>query len=734
MTRPTKHAEPESPASLNVSAAAFTPKIGRAEPTPLSPLDDSDPDAAGKTATSLKSRARRESLLKFKWPASLVSNIPFNNNKSLFNEEQKSLVKTLCQHGQTHLFNDWDGLGKRDKEKTAFAEQLVHLNTTYPGGILKYMETARKLLHDASQGLNPLDGWTPEVPTGVRLEPGSPEYAANEALGLQEIGKVGFVLVAGGLGERLGYSGIKIDLPCETTTGTTYLELYCKQIKAMQTRYCKDGNTLSLAIMVSDDTVHATQALLSSKDNFGLDITMMKQEKVCALSDSQATLSLESKYVLDSKPHGHGDVHVLMHSTGTAKKWQEKGIKWVAFFQDTNGLAFNTLPAVLGVSVDMDLEVNSVAVPRFAKQAVGALAKLKHVDGREMTVNVEYNQLDPLLRATINKDGDVNDPNTGKSIFPGNINQLVFQLDPYVVNLNKTNGVMAEFVNAKYTDDTKTTFKKPTRLECMMQDYPKVLDGESSKKVGFTQFPAWVCYSPCKNNTIDAAASVAKGVPGASAWTAESDQYACAAEMLRTIGCKVEKYAHEDFVSFNKIPAAPGPRIVIDPSTAIFLSEMREVFPKPSEVVISKNSTLTLTGKCTVEYLELNGAARFIASNGTHLKIAAVGNVGRVANEGHQLVPIKEAPTDITDISKEMIVLEVVKMRGFTVNKIEEKVVDTNEKHTIVQAYLPPVPDPIKDLDQDGNYIYYYTADQLVHGRVYEPPSFNVCHSLFGFC
>jgi len=25
-----------------------------------------------------------------------------------------------------------------------------------------------------------------------------------------------------------------------------------------------------------------------------------------------------------------------------------------------------------------------------------------------MTVNVEYNQLDPLLRATINKDGDVN--------------------------------------------------------------------------------------------------------------------------------------------------------------------------------------------------------------------------------------------------------------------------------------------------------------------------------------
>ena len=33
-------------------------------------------------------------------------------------------------------------------------------------------------------------------------------------------------------------------------------------------------------------------------------------------------------------------------------------------------------------------------------QAVGAIAKLVHVSGKEQTVNVEYNQLDPLLRAT----------------------------------------------------------------------------------------------------------------------------------------------------------------------------------------------------------------------------------------------------------------------------------------------------------------------------------------------
>lgn len=40
-----------------------------------------------------------------------------------------------------------------------------------------------------------------------------------------------------------------------------------------------------------------------------------------------------------------------------------------------------------------------------------------------MTINVEYNQLDPLLRATINPEGDVND-DTGFSPFPGRSSML----------------------------------------------------------------------------------------------------------------------------------------------------------------------------------------------------------------------------------------------------------------------------------------------------------------------
>lgn len=46
------------------------------------------------------------------------------------------------------------------------------------------------------------------------------------------------------------------------------------------------------------------------------------------------------------------------------------------------------------------------------------------------TINVEYNQLDPLLRAS-GSDGDVND-SSGFSPYPGNINQLLFRLEDYV--------------------------------------------------------------------------------------------------------------------------------------------------------------------------------------------------------------------------------------------------------------------------------------------------------------
>ncbi|CAE7873335.1 USP, partial [Symbiodinium sp. KB8] len=323
-----------------------------------------------------------------------------------------------------------------------------------------------------------------------------------------------FVLVAGGLGERLGYSKIKVSLPTELTTGTCYLESYIKSILALQVRgtlkkrsgVCANMAILlslqnasnkatgsdkkcQLVIMTSDDTHTGTVSLLKEHHYFGMSedqVTLVKQEKVAALIDAEGHFAMASPYEIVTKPHGHGDVHQLLHSHGLVEKWAKEGKKYVVFFQDTNSPAFLVNGAALGASEKEGLAFNSITIPRKAGEAVGAIAKLKKEDGSAITCNVEYNQLEPLLKATVNPKGDVNDEATGFSPFPGNINQLIIRLKEYQEVLDKTSGLMPEFVNPKYADAEKMKFKAPTRLECMMQDLPKVLPTEA--KVGFTQF------------------------------------------------------------------------------------------------------------------------------------------------------------------------------------------------------------------------------------------------------
>jgi hypothetical protein len=62
-------------------------------------------------------------------------------------------------------------------------------------------------------------------------------------------------------------------------------------------------------------------------------VIILKQEKVAALLDNDAHIASVSAYELDTKPHGHGDVHTLLCSSGLAKQWAEEGRKYLLFFQ-----------------------------------------------------------------------------------------------------------------------------------------------------------------------------------------------------------------------------------------------------------------------------------------------------------------------------------------------------------------------------------------------------------------
>ncbi|KAJ4840049.1 hypothetical protein Tsubulata_038182 [Turnera subulata] len=147
---------------------------------------------------------------------------------------QVELAKMLVENGQTHLFQHWAEPGTHDPQKQSFFHQVERLNSSYPGGLESYIKTARELLADSKEGKNPFDGFTPSVPTGENLTFADENFIKFEETGVTEAQNAAFVLVAGGLGERLGYNGIKVALPVETTTGTCFLQQYIESVLALQ--------------------------------------------------------------------------------------------------------------------------------------------------------------------------------------------------------------------------------------------------------------------------------------------------------------------------------------------------------------------------------------------------------------------------------------------------------------------------------------------------------------------
>nr|GEZ47093.1 UDP-sugar pyrophosphorylase-like [Tanacetum cinerariifolium] len=80
------------------------------------------------------------------------------------------------------------------------------------------------------------------------------------------------------------------------------------------------------------------------------------QEKVACLADNDARLALglNNIYIIHIKPHGHGDVHALLYSSGLLKEWK--------------------------VSASKEYHVNSLVVPRKAKEANRGITNLTHKD------------------------------------------------------------------------------------------------------------------------------------------------------------------------------------------------------------------------------------------------------------------------------------------------------------------------------------------------------------------
>jgi len=352
----------------------------------------------------------------------------------------------LTKNGQTHLRAEW--ASATDAQKAALGEQLAALDTNTPGGLEDYLVRARQLLGDSAAEVNPFAGYSPAIAPGAIYDFGGPKWIADEAAGVELLSerKVGFVLVAGGLGERLGYPGIKVALPMETVSMRSYLQNAIEHFVAFSAGHAKGA--CPFAIMTSADTHARTLTLLEENDYFGASaetVTLMEQKKVPALlnNDAHMVFTAPGSFVLQTKPHGHGDVHTLMLQSGLAQKWLAEGVEYAFFFQDTQGQALASTPVLVGNCKTNDLWFTMSAISRRAGEACGAVMTLQPsaeaaAAGKlPMTCNVEYNQINALfedagLGGDVNINpatGEVDDGINGISPYPGNTNQLVAHLE-----------------------------------------------------------------------------------------------------------------------------------------------------------------------------------------------------------------------------------------------------------------------------------------------------------------
>ncbi|MDD3730155.1 MAG: glucose-6-phosphate isomerase, partial [Endomicrobiaceae bacterium] len=320
-------------------------------------------------------------------------------------------------------------------------------------------------------------------------------YAELERKGVPEIKKLGIVLVAGGMGERLGYLGIKIGLKFSALFNKTYIGSYITYLDGLaEESYRQDKKKVEIpfTIMTSDSTNDKTIALLNAmgygvqtvnpvnglvtltradgKDSGVTTIYIIKQKNVPAIKDGKFSI-INGK--LETKPHGHGDVHQKMHSSGVAEIYRQQDKSRTLFIQDTNGSGLNFILPMLGTAVGKKMVI--ATVKREDGEKVGGIVGVSKKGVRNLE-NIEYNILG-------------NRPGYNS----GNINQYILDTDEYCDILGRTNGIVPEMTNVKPG--------KSSRLESLMQTIYEFFNLADSMILNFEDKPFG--FSPAKNGIVE---------------------------------------------------------------------------------------------------------------------------------------------------------------------------------------------------------------------------------------
>lgn len=223
------------------------------------------------------------------------------------------------------------------------------------------------------------------------------------ALGLEAIraGKAGAVLLAGGMGTRLGSDDPK-GMYNIGITKTVYI--FQRLIENLMEVVRQAGSWIPLYIMTSDKNHETTVTFLKDHDFFGYNkdyVTFFMQEMAPA-TDYEGRVYLEEKGKISSSPNGNGGWYSSMYRWGVAQQAMKEGVEWLNVFAVDNVLQRIADPCFLGAVIAEDCAVGAKVVRKCAPDEKVGVMCLE--DGRPSIV--EYYELTEELMNAKDENGD----------------------------------------------------------------------------------------------------------------------------------------------------------------------------------------------------------------------------------------------------------------------------------------------------------------------------------------
>ncbi len=312
------------------------------------------------------------------------------------NSEYTALLQLLEPLGQGHLLRFWDELPAAGRRRLADQIRAIDWETF---ATLAATDAGQQDWEQVAAQVAP-----PQALSLLEQADLHRQRAAVEAgqKALAE-GRVGFILVAGGQGSRLGFEHPKGMFPIGPVSGRSLFQILLEHARA---RGQRAGVALPVFIMTSPQTDRETREFLAANNWFGYspeNIRVFCQGVIPAVDLQTRQILLAEKDELFVNPDGHGGCLAALARAGLLDEMRQRGIEHLFYGQVDNPLLQVCQPALLGHHLLSGSEVTTQVIRKLdPSQKVGNVVRFQ---GR--TQIIEYSDIPASLAGQRNSDGEL---------------------------------------------------------------------------------------------------------------------------------------------------------------------------------------------------------------------------------------------------------------------------------------------------------------------------------------